>query len=76
MKNSALVVIDLQNDITKNHKEIIAYANKLSARPEGRRAGWRHGKTRVWIRETALLHTARHVSYCDDGRTEKNSLWR
>lgn len=41
MKNSALVVIDLQNDITKNHKEIIAYANKLSARPEGRRAGCR-----------------------------------
>ena len=37
MKNSALVVIDLQNDITKNHKEIIAYANKLSARPERRR---------------------------------------
>lgn len=29
MKNSALVVIDLQNDITKNHKEIIAYANTL-----------------------------------------------
>lgn len=38
MKNSALVVIDLQNDITKNHKEIIAYANKLSAHPERRRA--------------------------------------
>ena len=38
MKNSAWVVIDLQNDITKNHKEIIAYVNTLSARPEGRRA--------------------------------------
>ena len=38
IENSALVVIDLQNDITKNHKEIIAYANKLSARPERRRA--------------------------------------
>ena len=28
MKNSALVVIDLQNDITKNYKEIIAKVNK------------------------------------------------
>lgn len=28
MKNSALVVIDLQNDITKNHKEIIAKVNE------------------------------------------------
>ena len=27
MKNSALVVIDLQNDITKNYKEIIAKVN-------------------------------------------------
>lgn len=38
MKNSALVVIDLRNDITKNYKEIITYVNKRSARPEGRRA--------------------------------------
>ena len=28
MKNSALVVIDLQNDITKNYKEIIAKVNE------------------------------------------------
>lgn len=28
MKNRALVVIDLQNDITKNYKEIIAKVNK------------------------------------------------
>jgi len=28
MQNSALVVIDLQNDITKNYKEIIASVNK------------------------------------------------
>ena len=28
MKNSALVVIDLQNDITKNYKEIIAEVNE------------------------------------------------
>ena len=28
MKNSALVVIDLQNDITKNYKEIIQNVNK------------------------------------------------
>ena len=28
MKNSALVVIDLQNDITKNYKEIIAKGNE------------------------------------------------
>lgn len=28
MKNSALVVIDLQNDITKNYREIIAKVNK------------------------------------------------
>ena len=28
MKNSALVVIDLQNDITKNYKEIIQSVNK------------------------------------------------
>ena len=28
MKNSALVVIDLQNDITKNYKEIIANVNE------------------------------------------------
>ena len=28
MKNSALVVIDLQNDITKNYKEIIAKINE------------------------------------------------
>ena len=28
MKNSALVVIDLQNDITKNYKEIIEKVNK------------------------------------------------
>ena len=28
MKNSALVVIDLQNDITKNYKEIIEQVNK------------------------------------------------
>ena len=27
MKNSALVVIDLQNDITKNYKEIIEKVN-------------------------------------------------
>ena len=27
MKNSALVVIDLQNDITKNYKGIIARGN-------------------------------------------------
>ena len=27
MKNSALIVIDLQNDITKNYKEIIAKVN-------------------------------------------------
>ena len=27
MKNSALVVIDLQNDITKNYKEIIPKVN-------------------------------------------------
>ena len=29
MKNSALVVIDLQNDITKNYKEIIEKVNKV-----------------------------------------------
>lgn len=29
MKNSALVVIDLQNDITKNYKEIIENVNSL-----------------------------------------------
>ena len=28
MKNSALVVIDLQNDITKNYEEIIAKVNE------------------------------------------------
>ena len=28
MKNSALVVIDLQNDITKNYREIIARVNQ------------------------------------------------
>ena len=28
MKNSALVVIDLQNDITKNYKEVIARVNE------------------------------------------------
>ena len=28
MKNSALVVIDLQNDITKNYKEIIENVNR------------------------------------------------
>lgn len=28
MKNSALVVIDLQNDITKNYKEIIGRVNE------------------------------------------------
>ena len=28
MKNSALVVIDLQNDITKNYKEIIVKVNE------------------------------------------------
>ena len=28
MKNRVLVVIDLQNDITKNYKEIIAKVNK------------------------------------------------
>ena len=28
MKNSALVVIDLQNDITKNYKEIITKVNE------------------------------------------------
>ena len=28
MKNSALVVIDLQNDITKNYKEIIGKVNE------------------------------------------------
>ena len=28
MKNSALVVIDLQNDITKNYKEIIEKVNE------------------------------------------------
>ena len=27
MKNSALVVIDLQNDITKNYREIIGRVN-------------------------------------------------
>ena len=31
MKNSALVVIDLQNDITKNYKEIIAKVNEAIA---------------------------------------------
>ena len=31
MKNSALVVIDLQNDITKNYKEIIENVNKAIA---------------------------------------------
>ena len=30
MKNSALVVIDLQNDITKNYKEIIEKSTKQS----------------------------------------------
>ena len=28
MKNSALVVIDLQNDITKNYREIIGKVNE------------------------------------------------
>ena len=28
MKNRALIVIDLQNDITKNYKEIIAKVNE------------------------------------------------
>ena len=28
MKNSALVVIDLQNDITKNYREIIGRVNE------------------------------------------------
>lgn len=28
IKNSALVVIDLQNDVTKNYKEIIAKVNE------------------------------------------------
>ncbi len=28
MKNKALVVIDLQNDITKNYKKIIGQVNK------------------------------------------------
>ena len=27
MKNSALVILDLQNDITKNYKKIIARGN-------------------------------------------------
>lgn len=31
MKNSALVVIDLQNDITKNYMEIIARVNQAVA---------------------------------------------
>ena len=31
MKNSALAVIDLQNDITKNYKEIIENVNNLSS---------------------------------------------
>lgn len=30
MENTALVVIDLQNDITKNYKEIIASVNPPS----------------------------------------------
>lgn len=30
MKNSALVVIDLQNDITKNYREIIEKSTRLS----------------------------------------------
>ena len=28
MKNSALVVIDLQNDITKNYREIVEHVNQ------------------------------------------------
>ena len=34
IKNSALVVIDLQNDITKNYKEIIAKVNEAIDRAE------------------------------------------
>lgn len=34
MKNKALVVIDLQNDITKNYKEIIGNVNKAIERAE------------------------------------------
>ena len=40
MKNSALVVIDLQNDITKNYKEIIAKVNEA--------IGWAEQKE-LWI---------------------------
>ena len=32
MKNSALTVIDLQNDITKNYKEIIENVNKAEGK--------------------------------------------
>ncbi len=32
MKNSALAVIDLQNDITKNYKEIIENVNKAEGK--------------------------------------------
>ncbi len=38
MNNSALVVIDLQNDITKNYREIIAKVNEAIALAEER--GW------------------------------------
>lgn len=40
MKNSALVVIDLQNDITKNYKEIITKVNEA--------IGWAEQKG-LWI---------------------------
>ncbi len=37
MKNSVLVVIDLQNDITKHYKEIIDRVNQAIDRAVGKR---------------------------------------
>ncbi len=40
MKNSALVVIDLQNDITKNYREIITNVNRA--------IGWA-AQNKLWV---------------------------
>lgn len=49
MKNSALVVIDLQNDITKNYKEIITKVNEVIDWAEQK------GLWIVYIQTTRLL---------------------
>ena len=50
MKNSALVVIDLQNDITKNYREIIENVNEA--------IDWAVRKD-LWV---VYIHTSNGVS--------------